>query len=253
LYLLGPGLTEHVPSSSVHLQDSLPAAEDLIERHIESSGGREALMRHGSSRIVSTLDVPALDLSGRIVTESAAPNLTSVRTELEGFGSSATGFDGRVAWAMDSSGPRLIEGAEHTVLAESASRLAGLRDASLIRMRETVALRHTASEECYEVRLVWRSGRETSDCYGVATGLRLWTRSQRATPLGSVETLTMFEDYKETQGVLSPRRIRQSMLGMEQLIIVDSVLYDVVEPTAFLLPDAVQALILVERGDPPRP
>lgn len=44
-------------------------------------------------------------------------------------------------------------------------------------------------------------------------------------------------------GVLSARRIRQQMMGMEQVMTMDTVEYGVVSPDAFELPEAIRTLL----------
>lgn len=225
-------------------QDALPAAEELIDRHVEAVGGRGAVLGHTSSRVTGTFSMPSAGIEGTLVTESAAPDLSITRVEIPGLGIILSGFDGTVGWSVDPNlGPRLLEGNELEAVKEGGSRLAAVRDASLFDVRETVERTEMNSEACFKVRLVWKSGRETFDCYSVETGLMIGSMSRQESPMGAIETTTLLEEYREIGGVLSPTRIRQQMLGQEQLMTLDTIEYDVVDPAAFTPPEAIQALI----------
>lgn len=98
-------------------------------------------------------------------------------------------------------------------------------------------------EVCYKVRMLWKSGRETFDCFSVETGLLVGSVSRQSTPMGEIDVVTLMDGYRETGGVLVATRIRQQMLGQEQVMTLDTIEYDVVEPSVFELPEAIRALI----------
>jgi hypothetical protein len=225
-------------------QEALPPAGEIIDRYIEAVGGRDALMAYASSRVTGTFAMPAAGIQGALVVEWADPDLTITRVEIPGLGVILSGWDGHVGWSEDPTlGPRLLDGMELAATRESASRLAALRDPSAFDVRETVELTELNAQACYRVLLVWKSGRETFDCYHVETGLLVASAGRQETPMGEIETLTLMEDYQEFGGILSPSRIRQQMLGQEQVMTMDAVEYDVVDPSAFVPPETIRVLV----------
>jgi len=236
-------------AAPVAAQDPLPSAREIIERYVEAMGGREAVLGHSSSRSTGTFSMPAAGISGTLLAQSAAPNLTVLRVEIPGLGTSLTGFDGEVGWSVDPNlGARLLEGNELAALREGSSQLAAVRDPSLFQERETVELAEMGGEACYKVRMLWRSGRETFDCFSPETGLLVGSISRQSTPMGEIDVVTLMERYSETGGVLAPTRIRQQMLGQEQVMTLDSIEYDVVEPSVFDLPEVIRTLIRDRQG-----
>lgn len=235
--------------ASAAAQDPLPSAQQVIERYVEAIGGRDAVLGHTSSRGTGTFSMPAAGISGTLLAQSAAPNLTLLRVEIPGLGTSLTGFDGEVGWSLDPNlGARLLEGAELEALKEGSSRLAAVRDPSLFQEQETVELSEMNGEACYKVRMLWRSGRETFDCFSTETGLLAGSITRQSTPMGEIDVVTFVDQYRETRGVLSATRIRQQMLGQEQVMTLDSIEYDVVEPSTFDLPEMIRALIRDRQG-----
>jgi hypothetical protein len=225
-------------------QDALPPAEQLIDRHVEAVGGRDAVLGHTSSRVTGTFSMPAAGIQGTIVMMAARPNLSVSRVEIAGLGVIRSGFDGEFGWSIDPNlGPRLVDGLELAASTEGGSQLAAVRDASLFDVRETVEKTEVNGQACYKVRLVWKSGRETFDCYSEETGLMVASMARQDSPMGEIETTTLLEEYRETGGVLSATRIRQQMLGQEQIMTLETIEYDVVEPEAFEAPEAIRTLI----------
>ncbi len=230
--------------ATIAAQDPLPAAETLIERHLEAVGGRDAILAHTSSRVTGTFSMPAAGIQGTLETKAAAPNLSFTQVEIPGMGVIRSGFDGTVGWSVDPNlGPRLLEGNELAAVMEGASQLAAVRDESLFDVRETVERTEMNGVACYKVRLLWKSGRETFDCYGAETGLMIGTMARQESPMGAIETTTFIEDYRDFDGVLSATRIRQQMLGQEQIMTLDTVEYGVVDPDAFVPPEPIRALM----------
>ncbi len=87
-------------------QPTKPAitAEQVIEKSIAATGGREAMHKLTSSYAKGIMDFPAAEAHGIIERYSKAPNKQLTVTYLEGVGESRQGFDGRVAWSQDATG-----------------------------------------------------------------------------------------------------------------------------------------------------
>ena len=95
----------------------------------------------------------------------------------------------------------------------------------------------------YKVRLVKKSGAEDFQFYDVETGLKAGTLTTRTTPMGTISGTTVETDYKKFGNMLVPTTIRQTVMGVQQVITVSSVTYDKVPAEAFTPPAAIQALL----------
>ena len=129
-------------------------------------------------------------------------------------------------------------------LIEQADPSASLRQPENFTSATTVALTEHGGQPCYKVELVWKSGRESWDCYAVDTGLMVATGGKQESPMGTVEAVTLLSDYKDFSGVKMPTRTVQEMMGQQQVFTINSIEFDAVEdPALFALPAAIQTLV----------
>ena len=167
---------------------SLPAADQVIEAYVEAIGGRDAHLATESLRSTGTIEMPAMGIRGEFEVVQLPPDRIVTRIELPGVGQILSGFDGTVGWSVNPlTGPMIMEGVELAQARERASLLAGLRDPEIVPERETVETAEYDGEACWRVRLRWRSGRETFDCYSEATGLLIASEESQVSPMGEIE------------------------------------------------------------------
>jgi hypothetical protein len=222
----------------------LPQARALVERHLEAMGGRDAVLARLTGSMTGRFEMPAAGLAGPLTSASRYPDHRVIRIELPGVGEILSGYDGQVLWAMDPfMGPRILEGTERVRDLEQSSRGALVRDPEAVRTMETVALSEVDGQPCHQVRVVWPSGAESLDCYGVETGLLLGTESSTESPMGVIEVETIYQDYREVGGVIMATRTLQRMMGQEQVMTFEG--YDPAPPSddLFALPPAIRALV----------
>ena len=222
---------------------SLPPARQLIDKHIAAVGGRQALLAHKNARLKGSFEVPAQGMQGEFEMLSANPNLMAMKVTIPGIGDITSGYDGKTAWTNNPmQGPRIMSGKELDALKEAGPE-AELRDASLLTSAETVEKTTMGGQACYKVKLVWKSGRTTYDCYSVDSGLRVGQQMSQESPMGTVEVQTTLSDYTDFGGVKRAAKSTQEMMGMQQVMTIKSIEYDVVPPTAFELPKEIKALV----------
>jgi hypothetical protein len=239
------GVTLLAPAALVAQQDaSLPPARQLIDKHIAAMGGKEKLLAHATSTTKGTFEIPSQGLSGQYQLYSAKPNKVSMTITIPGIGDIASGFDGSVAWSTNPmQGARVLSGKELDAMKESTGEDSEFRTPAVITSAETVEKTTMGGEACYKVKLVWKSGRTSYDCYSVATGLRVGTSAQQETQMGTIDVSTTLSDYKDFGGVKRPAKMTQEMMGMQQVMTITSVEYDTVPANAFELPKEVKALV----------
>lgn len=222
---------------------ALPAADDLIERYVNLIGGVEAHTSE-TSRTVGTISLPAMGLEGSFEIFQAPPDQMTMHMNLPGMGETRTGFDGEVGWTTNPlTGPSLMEGEELQQTREQTLSAAAVRDRSVVPGRETIEQTEYEGEACWEVQLTWVSGRESTDCYSVESGLLIASVTSQATAMGQVEATTIYQDYRDFDGRLLPGRMLQRTMGMEQVMTIESVEYGTVEADVFELPAAIRTLM----------
>jgi hypothetical protein len=222
---------------------ALPAAQVLVERHVKLVNA-DAIIAHGSFRTVSEFSMPSLGMSGKIHVVGAAPGRMMMTMTLPGLGEIASGFDGTTGWSMNPmEGPRLMSEAELSQVRDEADFEANIRSSRLIESMQTVERAEFGGNACWKVRLLWKSGRETFDCYDIETGFLIATMMQTQTAMGAVASTIMFDEYTDYHGVLMPRVSRQQAFGQEMTVTLESIEFGGVDATAFELPDAIRALV----------
>ena len=222
----------------------LPDADTLIERYVEAIGGRDAHMAPASVRFTGTLSIPAMRLSGSFELLQIPDVGSRMSSALPAVGEFMVGFDGEVGWSMDMlTGPQLMEGEELEHMAERALAAASFRDRSLVPERETVGILELSEGQCYRVRLLWRSGRETFDCYHRESGLLLRSEDVQVTEIGKIPSVTDYSDYREFHGMTLPARLVQSTMGIEQVLEIENVTVDDADVDALTPPAQIQTLL----------
>jgi hypothetical protein len=228
--------------SPVQAQD-LPDADALIAAYVEAIGGADRF-RGLSSVTRGTLSIPAAGIGGRFEMVQRYPDQMRLDVDLPGLGEILSGFNGEVGWSVNPMmGAQLMEGAELAQMQEQSGILASLRDPSVVPGRETVEQAEFEGEACWRVRLTWVSGRESFDCYSVETGLLVASESVQATAMGEMPSVSIYRDYRDVDGRVTPMRMIQRVAGQEQVMVIEEVEYGEVEEARVAPPAAIQALI----------
>jgi len=229
--------------SAALAQDPLPEARTLIDRHIAAVGGEEKVRAATHGTVQGRFEMPGAGVSGPLTVATRGPSQVATRIELAGIGEIRAGVNDEVVWSMDPfTGPRLLEGKERDAQIESTHPDASLRAPSFITSATTTALTEKGGQACHEVALVWRSGRETSDCYSPETGLLVATQAVQVSPMGEIPVLTVLGGYKEMAGMLVATRTEQTVMGQSQVITIESIDLAPPDDALFELPPAIKAL-----------
>ena len=221
----------------------LPTAQAIVTKYAAAVNGN-AYLSAKSVTTKGTMSMPAAGINAQFQMTQLAPNQMQMTTTIPGMGEVMVGFDGTTGWAMDPmQGPRVLSGAELDQMRDEADRRANLRDASLFTAMTTVADTTMNSERCYLVKLNWKSGRESYDCYSALTGLLIASKSVQKTAMGEIPVVTTLSEYKKFGEVMIPTRTVQQLMGQEQILTVSSVEFGDGAGVVIAPPDAIKALI----------
>lgn len=222
----------------------LPSAKSIIDRHIEASGGRAALMARSSSHVVGTLAIPANGMKGKLEIFAAKPNKMLSKTSLEGIGEILEGFDGTVGWTINPmTGPLLSSPKE---VEQKKIDLDFYGDLNVEKKYKTIkTLEKTTFEgrPVYKVALTKHDGTDDIQYFDAETGLKAGSQATRETPMGAITATVTVAEYKKFGGFLAPAKIKQSTMGVEMILTFDTIEHDNVDPAVFDLPPAIKALI----------
>lgn len=190
-----------------------------------------------------TMDIPAAGMSASITAQQSRPNLMAMVIDIPGLGQMRQGFDGTTAWSSDPmQGPRLITGAEAAALTDGADMNAMARKPEQFTSIEAAGEVDLDGDKASCLKLTWKSGRVTTECFSNASGLLVESRQTQQSQMGEIEAVTRVSDYKEVNGILVPHKLTQSAMGMQQVMTTTSVEFGPQDPKAFELPPEVKAL-----------
>ncbi len=227
-------------SQVLSAQQTLPAAPGLIAKYVAVTGG-QAMVNAKSVLTKGGMSMPSAGINGTVEMTQAGVNQMQMVTTIPGMGEVQAGYDGTIAWAADPmQGPRLLTGQEMAQVRDEADRRAAVRDAQLFSSMTTVADTTMNGERCYEVKLQWKSGRETFDCYSAATGYLVASRSIQTTSMGAIPVVSLYNDYKKFGDVTVATKTTMEMMGQQQILTISSV--QLGNGATITPPPAVQAL-----------
>jgi hypothetical protein len=201
------------------------------------------MAKHQSVRTKGRFEMAAAGVSGDLEISQARPNKTMMRINIGGMGQIEQGFDGTTAWSINPmQGPRIVTGRELDAIREESSFGASSRQGPNVASAETMEKTEMNGEPCYKVKVTWKSGRETFDCYSVASGLLIASVGKQESPMGTVEVTNLISDYKDFGGQKIATRLTQQVMGNEQVLIINTVDYDAADAASFEMPAAIKAL-----------
>ncbi len=223
---------------------ALLPARTVIDRHIEAIGGRKAVLGHSSTHASGTMSMPSSGVSGTVEVYAAKPNKSLVKLTLGGIGEVLEGFDGTVGWSLSAiTGPMITLGRELEQKKFDAAYDAELHDTARYKSMRTVEQTDFEGRSCYKVSLVHMDGTEDIEYYDVQTRFRVATVATRESPMGPVQVTLSYGDYKKFADLLVPTTMKQSTMGVQQVLTFTAVEFDKVPASVFEPPPAIKALI----------
>ena len=236
--------TATAPAPQAKPAADLPAAEKIIEKYIEATGGRAAIAAIDSIHMKGTMTVPANGMSGTMELWGAKPNKNLVKQTIAGIGESAEGFDGTVAWANSQmTGPMLLTGEQLKQRMADSDFNVMLNPAARYSAMKTVEKTTFDGKEAYKLAMTRKEGGEDIEFYDVSTGLKLGGIASRKSPMGDITITSTVSDYQKFGSILQPTKMKQSITGIDILVTFTEVEFNKVDPAVFALPAEIKALI----------
>ena len=232
------------PSPATTPTAALPSARSIIDRHIAAVGGRKAILAHTSSHATGTMTVAGSGITGVLDVYSAKPDKSLVKINLGGIGDVFEGFNGTHAWSVSPiTGPMLTQGKELAEKKFDADFYSDLHEDARYASMKTVEKIAFEGRPCYKVSLIRKDGGEDIELYEVETGLKAGAIVTRESQMGPMTVTQVHSDYKKLGGMLLATTMKQTAMGVEQVLKITTVEFDNVSPSMFDLPAPIKALI----------
>jgi hypothetical protein len=239
-----PDASRDLPAQQADQERALPSARTIIDRYVEAIGGRKAILAHSSSHLSGTMTVTGSGITGVLDIYGAKPDKSLVKINLGGIGDLFEGFDGINAWSISPmTGPMLTQGKELDEKKFDADFYSDLHDPARYTSMKTVEKMTFEGRPCYKVSLVKKDGGEDIEFFDVATGLKAGAMVTRESQMGPISATQALSDYKKFGELLLPTTMKQSQMGMDQVVKVTSIEFDNVAPSTFDPPAQIKALI----------
>ena len=241
-----PATGAKTPAPARTSTTALPSARSIIDRHIEAIGGRKAILSHTSSHATGTMTVAGSGITGALEIYSAKPDKSLVKIQLGGIGELVEGFDGVHAWSISPmTGPSLTQGRELEEKKFDANFYSDLHQEGRYASMKTVEKTTFDGRPCYKVSLMMKNGSEDIDFYDVRTGLKAGAIVTREAQMGMgpMAVTQVVLDYKKFGGFLVPTTLKQTAMGVEQVLKLTAVEFDNVPPSLFEPPAQIKALL----------
>jgi hypothetical protein len=224
--------------------EPLPKAEEILDKFVEVTGGKAAYENVHNEKWTGSFEFVGKGIKGTVTSYSADPNKSVTNVDLEGVGTMQDGTDGQTAWQNSSmQGPRIKQGEERAAALREATLRAPLYWRKLYKHVETVGRETIDDQPCYKVVLTPEEGKPETQYYDKKSGLMVKVTMVVTSPMGEIPTETILSDYKEDGGLRQPHKQQHKVAGMDFLITLDHVDYNVDIPeNTFDLPADMKAL-----------
>ena len=220
---------------------NLPTAKEIIAKHVEAVGGRDAMLKQTVMRGTGKFEITGQGAAGDFEFLRTKPNKQVVRITIPAMGPITIGYDGRNGWIdMPGIGANLLEGKMLDQSRDEADFYNQLHDEKNFKSMETVGRAPFEGQDCYQVKLIWNSRREINEFYDAKTGLQASQRSTQETPQGSVSVTSRMSEYKKFGDLLFATKINQKMGDVEQVITINNFSYDPIPEKEFELPASLK-------------
>lgn len=233
-----------VPAAAQQPSSVTPEAKAIIDRHIAAIGGAKALEGVTSLRASGTLAMPAQGITGTVEISAARPNKTLLRAEITGIGKLESVFDGERGWTIDPvMGPSLLTGKQLDQAKFDAIFENTFLDPSRYTSLTAAGTATFEGRKVNRIEAVNVLGDKSTEFFDAETGLHAGSISTRETPMGSVEVTSVIRDYRKAGDTLQAHQLVQRMMGVEQVITLQTFEFNTVTADAFVMPPAIRALI----------
>jgi outer membrane lipoprotein-sorting protein len=213
-------------------------AEQVLEKGIAASGGREAMAKITSRAAKGSVDVTFAGITAPTEVYAKAPNKMVSITTVEGYGIIKNGFDGTVGWSdTPEAGIQEFKGERNEEAKRNASFNGILSWKELYDKAELKGKEKVGERDVYVVVLTPKVGKPVTQYYD-ATSFELIRQVQTTiTDQGETEIRSEFSDYKDIDGVKAPMTIKQTIPMGDLIIKLTEVTHNVeIEDAKFAKP-----------------
>lgn len=226
-----------------------PTAEQVLDRYVEVTGGKDAYAKVKSVSMVGTMEIKGQGVKGEMRMYRLDGGKYYTVVDLPGIGKQEDGSDGKVVWDKTVLGPRLKTGVEKFLATCATTALSeygrgALEKDSCYAKAEYVGEEMYEGKSVYKLRMTPKQGKPEEQYYDKQTGLLAKTRMIMPSPMGEVPIVAIVNEYREVDGVKTPVKLTNEMGAVSMIMTFTTVKFnDTVPDAMFMLPPEIQALV----------
>ena len=191
---------------------ALPAgltAENVIEKYLEATGGREVLESITDQESDMFMEMQGMPIQMKVYRK--APDMMNITVSMNGTVLSKTLFDGESGSTSGMQGAKTLEGEELEAMKSEAIFMPELDYAGNGFEVALLSVETIGNSETYKVEIKDPSGGLSEEYYDIETGLKIRTDKILETPNGTMVQTTLLSDYRNVDGVLFPYKMEVTM------------------------------------------
>ncbi len=190
---------------------ALPTVDAILDKYIKAVGGKEAIEKITSRSMKGSFDLEAFGVTGAPVEMFAkAPNKSSMKIDIPGFGVVNQVYDGAKAWDSNPmTGLRELSGVELAQKKRGSDFYAELNFKEHYTKMEVKGKEKVGSYETYVIEATPAEGSLEKFYFDANTSLLVRHDSEVESPQGKLLMEAYPENYKAVDGVQIPHTIKQ--------------------------------------------
>ncbi len=218
----------------------MPTVPEILAKYVQAIGGKAANEKIKSRVTKGTVEISPMGIKGTFESYAAAPNKSFAKVTLDGIGDFYDVFDGTTAWAINPlQGSHDKQGEE---LAQSKLAYNFNRETNLDRLypkMELKGIEKVGADDAYVVVATPDKLPAETFYFDTKSGLLVRQDTTGISPEGKIPGKTLFEDYREVDGVKISFRTRAVLPQYELITTFTEVKNNVaVEDSKFAKPKA---------------
>lgn len=231
------------PAEKAVAAEPLPKAEDILDRFVKETGGKEAYEQVKSIVMTGTIQV-MMDMKGTLSLSVVRPGKMRSEVEFDQLGKIVSGSDGVTVWSENPmQGPRILEGDERELTLESSriSEEANWRERYT--KVECVGVEDVNGKPAYKVVLTSKGSPRTA-FYDKESGLLVKQHFTMKSDMGEMPMDILISDYKKVgEQLMLPHKTKMSLMTQEITTTFDKIEINVEVPESrFELPAEIKEL-----------
>jgi Protein of unknown function (DUF620) len=195
-------------------------AEEVIEKAIQATGGREAAMKMTSLVAKGSMEIVSMGATASTEMYSKAPDKRFSVTNVEGYGEVKQGYDGKIAWSAEPQNGVVDVSGDQLANARREAQFNGdLRWKDLYKTVEVTGKAKVGDRDCWVLKLTPGEGKPVTRYYDSETFLLSKTVSTADSPQGPAEISAVFANWRDVgNGTKSPYTITITLPGIGDLV-----------------------------------